>query len=205
MITVTPFQAYKKYIALKLHFSTDKYDYFKFSGEVKVSRDTFEKRNDKAFFYRLAKKYKPEELEEYLVANFLEDPDNWVGDIITVEGTDVLAAWQKKIQSLTYTFKQDVIHLKEFSEIWFDSFEDVFKCVKGEHPLILDMALQKEISIETFIIMNKTVPFFPKLDKRIKEKLIWNEFKKKCIKYEPFLKIVDEKKFKNIMKEILCK
>jgi len=203
MITVTPFQAYKKYVALKLHFSSGSYDYFKFNGEVKVSVDSFEKRNDKAFFYRLAKKYKPEELEQYLVANFLDDPDNWIGDLITTEGEDVLKAWQKKIQSLTYNFKQDITHIKEFSDVWLDSFDYAFVSHKGSHPYVLDVTLQKEISIETFIIMNKILKFFPRFDRTIKEKLIWNEFKSLCLKYEPFLKIVDENKFKDIMKEIL--
>ena len=51
--------------------------------------------------------------------------------------------------------------------------------------------------------MNKILKFFPRFDRQIKNKLIWKELKKKCVKYEPFLKDVDEKKFKSIMKEIL--
>jgi hypothetical protein len=200
---VTPFEAYEKYIALKLHFSTDRYNYFTFDGKIKISRDSFEKRNDKPFFYRLAKKYKTEEIEQYLVANFLDNPENWVGDIIAVEGDDVLKSHQKKIQSLTYNFKQDVTHLHEFSTAWFNSFDCVFVAVRGMHPVILDMALQKEINIETFIIINKILNFFPKFDKKIKVKLIWDEFKNKSLKYEPFLKNIDKKEFKNIMKEIL--
>lgn len=203
MITVTPFQAYKTYVALKLHFSSERYDYFKFNGEVKVSRDSFEKRNDKAFFYRLAKKYKTEELEEYLVANFLNEPNNWVGDIVTVEGEDIMKSWQRKIQALTYNFKQDILKLEDDMRMSSNKFDEYFISYDGSHPYLLNLALSKEISIESFIIMNKILNFFPRFDRGIKEKLVWNEFKNLCLKYEPFLKIVDEKKFKDIMKEIL--
>lgn len=203
MISVTPFEAYKKYIALKLHFSSDKYDYFKFNGDVRASFNTFEKRNDKAFFHRLAKQYEPKELEQYLVANFLDDPDNWVGDIITTEGGATYLAWQKKIQSLSYNFKQDLLDVKFYAEVQSCDFDDVFRSINGNHPKLLVMVLQKDISVESFIIMNKILKFFPRFDRQIKNKLIWKELKKKCVKYEPFLKDVDEKKFKSIMKEIL--
>lgn len=197
-MTVTPFEAYKKYVALKLHFSNSKYDYFKFNGDVKVSKDSFEKRNDKAFFYRLAKKYKPEELESYLVSNFLDDPQNWIGDIITNEGEDTLAAWQKKMQSLTYNFKQDMVRLHDG-----DKFDYYFVCDQGQHPYILDIVMGKDdFSIESFIIMNKILNFFPQFDRRIKPDLVWKDFKNQCVKYEPFLKGVDVEKCKKIMKEV---
>lgn len=205
MIAVTPFEAYKKYVALKLHFSSDRYDYFKFKGDVKVSKDALEKRNDKFFFHRLAKQYKPKELEMYLVANFLENPQNWVGDILDPEGDEVYKRWQKKIQSLTYSFKEDIKTLKDIADTGFQvtSFDELFECVNGEHPYLLWLVLHKEISLETFIIMNKILHFFPQFDKHIKQPLVWQEFKQKCLKYEPFLSNVDVKKFKNIMKDIL--
>ena len=41
---MTAFESYKMYVALKLHFTTDSYDYFKFNGKTRVSETNFEKR-----------------------------------------------------------------------------------------------------------------------------------------------------------------
>ena len=34
---MTAFESYKMYVAVKLHFTTDSYDYFKFNGKTRVS------------------------------------------------------------------------------------------------------------------------------------------------------------------------
>ena len=47
------FQAYKTYVAIKNHFTSKTYDFFKYNGRTKASRSTFEKRNDKYFFSKL--------------------------------------------------------------------------------------------------------------------------------------------------------
>ena len=41
---MTAFESYKMYVALKLHFTTDSYDYFKFNGKTRVSETNFEKK-----------------------------------------------------------------------------------------------------------------------------------------------------------------
>ena len=46
------FEAYKEYIALKLHFTSD-YDYFKYNGKTNVTLHSFEERKDKYHFKRL--------------------------------------------------------------------------------------------------------------------------------------------------------
>jgi len=43
---MTAFESYRVYSALKLHFTTDSYDYFKYNGKTKVTPENFEKRKD---------------------------------------------------------------------------------------------------------------------------------------------------------------
>ena len=50
------YEAYKKYLAIKLHFTKDRYDYFKFNGQTKASYESFIQRNDKYFFIKTARK-----------------------------------------------------------------------------------------------------------------------------------------------------
>jgi hypothetical protein len=44
------YEAYKKYLSIKLHFSKDEYDFFKYNGETNAKYETFIQRNDKYFF-----------------------------------------------------------------------------------------------------------------------------------------------------------
>ena len=55
------FEVYSTYVALKTHFSRKTYDYFKYNGTVKVSIEKYNKRPDKYFFEKIAKKYNKED------------------------------------------------------------------------------------------------------------------------------------------------
>ena len=54
---MTGFETFGLYESLKLHFSKDSYDFFKYNGKTNHSVQTFENRKDKYFFYKLSRKY----------------------------------------------------------------------------------------------------------------------------------------------------
>jgi hypothetical protein len=65
------------------------------------------------------------------------------------------------------------------------------------------MTLQKDIHLETLVIMNSIMNFLPMWDKKITDTIRYPEFSRKVKKYVPFLQF-DKEKFKNIiMKELL--
>jgi hypothetical protein len=196
------YDAYRKYIAIKLHFQQKDYDYFKFAGVAKVSREKFETRNDKYFFQRIAKVYNEEQFEQLLVANFISNKSGWIGDIFSDDGRKRLLEWKKTQQALEYLFEQDLQTVKQLiddGEI--SGFDDLFSCDDGEWPELVTMALQNAIKLETFIIMNKVLNFFPKIDSKIQDTIVWPELKLLCTKYSPFIK-VDVKQYKKIMRKI---
>ena len=47
-----PIDAYLMYCAMKAHFDKSDYDFVKYNGKSKVSRDSFYKRNDRIFFVK---------------------------------------------------------------------------------------------------------------------------------------------------------
>ena len=49
---------YLMYCAMKAHFENKGYDFVKFNGKTKVSRNSFYKRNDRIFFVKLSRKYR---------------------------------------------------------------------------------------------------------------------------------------------------
>ena len=75
------FSAFAMFNALKIHFTSDSYDYFRYHGKSNVTADNFSNRKDKYSFYKLSRKYRLEDLKNFYVANLLEKDVNWIGDI----------------------------------------------------------------------------------------------------------------------------
>ena len=94
---IEPFDAYQKYLAIKLHFSQPSYDYFKYHGKTNARKDKFDLRQDRFFFHKLSKK---ENLELYLACNFMENPELWAGQLLEQECIDRYKETLKRHQSL---------------------------------------------------------------------------------------------------------
>jgi len=173
-------ETYQKYLALKLHFTTESYDYFKYNGKVSVTTNSFSKRKDKFQFIRLAKKLSEKQLEEYFVANFIIGK-NWIGSM----DESIWKVWLGKIQSIEYNFANDVETLLTNVE----DFDILFKCNEGNHPKLVKAYLGKKISLETLVILEKVLQFKRKFDQQILETFIWPKLSQLISKYDPFVKI----------------
>ena len=196
-LRVAPFEVYCEYLALKNHFSNPKYDYFKYNKKVRATITSFNKRRDKYFFEKTSRKYKDEEIVNFLVANFVESTSVnqvWIGEIIS-SGERTYADWTKRQQSLTYLFKEQSNELLSNNEL-----ENLFSCSKG-HPTILKRFLGGDISLETFVIYDRIFSFRKKFDKKLKDP-VWETVSLKLQKYSPFLNI-DVFKFKKILRDLV--
>lgn len=187
------FSAFALYNALRLHFTSPSYDYFKYNGKTNVSKDSFAKNKAKYSFYKLSRKYNLTDLKAYYIANFLETDVKWVGDISGLEGEQNYLKWQTRNQKLTYQFEQDIIHL-------FDSSDNYLQVDNGNYPPLLLKMMQGEVMVETVAILNDLLGFFPMWQKKIKDDIIWPNWKLKIEKYTPFIQY-DKAKFKAIVKE----
>lgn len=195
MTDSTGFAAFALYNSLKLHFTSDSYDYFKYNGKTNVSKDAFLKRKDKYTFYKLSRKYQIEELRNFYVANFLQG-DKWVGDMNTADGEQVYIKWQKTQQSLTYIFENDIIYL-------FDKYKpkEMFE-LSGNYPNLLKELMEDNIHIETIVYMNMMMGFLKVWKKEITDDIIWPNWELKMRKYQPFIFDQDKiQKFEDILKE----
>jgi hypothetical protein len=192
---MTAFESYKMYVAVKLHFTTDSYDYFKFNGKTKVSEANFEKRKDRYFFKKLTNRVKDPDILPYFVANFVANPDGWIGNMLRNDGDDNYKNWKKRMESLHYRFSEDVDFLLQ----QVNEFDHLFK-VDETHPLLLKFLLGKQISMETFVILNQILDFIPQFDKSITETIVWKDVRRTVMKYTPFVS-VDTVKYKHTLKE----
>jgi len=187
---------YKVYLALKNHFTSDTYDYFKYRT-VKLNSGTFERRKDKYFFVKLGKN-RGNCLEDFLVANFVINPKVWVGELVSDQCDLIYKSWQKKQQSMSYIFENEIQFMEDISE---KSLNGLFEVNSGEHPEIIRMYLQKDISLETLIILNEVLTFMPAYDKILSDPL-YNEVSRLCKKYRPFVKI-DTNNYRSIVKNVV--
>lgn len=186
-----PFEVYRYYLALRLHFTTDKYDAIKQQGRVRASRQAFLRRNDLLAIRRVAETYSDKDVVDFLVANFITG-DRW-GGVFDVEAKERYTDWKRRIESLTYTFDKEVGKIKTFADNKNITFDEMFSVGKNEHPYIIKMYLRHDVSIETLVILNQFNSFTDLLDKELKDDILWPDISRIIKKYTPFLTIKKEK------------
>jgi len=194
---VKPFEVYQHYLSLKNHFTNPKYDFFKYGAKTRASVTSFSKRRDKYFFEKTSRKYKDQEIVDFLVSNFVAATSVnqvWIGEIIS-SGERTYSEWTKRQQSLTYLFKEQ--SKKLFSE---NELESVFNCSKG-HPILLKRYLGGDVSLETLVIFEKIFSFRQKFDEKLDDP-VWECVSLKIKKYSPFIQ-VDIFKYKKILRDII--
>ena len=198
---MTSFEAYKLYLAIKLHFTTDNYDYFKYNAKVNSSLNSFLKRNDRFFFHKLATKYNNDELIYYFVSNFASGSKKWIGDLVRTNGELVYREWKKYNESFTYNFRSDCNIINSNLDRNNISFNAMFNVSNGQHPKLLRLYLSKKLGAETMVAFDKILSFIKNWDKEIKETIVWPDISKKLKKYKPFVRF-NVTKCKFIMKEV---
>lgn len=193
-----PFESYKLYNALKLHFETDGYDAIKYHFKTSVKPTSFFKRKDKFFFAKLAKTYESE-LKEFYIANFKNDV-KYVGDMLNEGGERYYRDHKKIMESLTYQFQTDINKLNDMDV----SFDSLLEAEENNHPLIIKLWMQDEILLETVVILDSILGFVERENKKITDTIIWPDIYRKIMKYKPFVKF-DRNKCLNLLKDTFTK
>jgi len=195
------FDVYKIYLAVKLHFTSKNYDYYKYEGKVNCKLETFTKRNDRYFFHKLSKKYGQNEILDFFVANFATDDKKWIGNLLQNDGKDVYLDFKKRKEAFTYHFRNDLVRINNDFISNNLSFNDGFLCSNGQHPRLLRLLIQKKLSIQTAVVLDKILSFSKNWDKQINEKVVWTKISSTIARVKPFIKY-NETECKMIMKEV---
>jgi hypothetical protein len=183
------FEAYVMFNALKQHF-TSSYDYFKYNGKIRANKERFDSDKTRFFFEKLAKK---KDCLGLIVSNFISRGTKlWIRDLLDDKSDEIYLQWKAKQESLSYNFKNELDALD-------DDFDSNIKFNPDETdcPKIVKLFYDRQISIETLIILNDFCNFFPYLNKKIIDPY-WKSIYIMCEKYKPFLHY-DKDKFKQIV------
>ena len=173
---MTPYECYVDYLALKRHFTTDSYDYFKYNGKVSAKRDSFDKRKDQFFFEKLSRHRDPHGL---ILANLIKSNDVWVRELVSDKAQQNYNEWMKKTQSISRLLESELSCLN-------DDFDVNFRVVQT-HPPLLKLYLSDRISLETLVILTTLTGCLGHWDKSMTNDVLWSEVKKKIAKTKPFI------------------
>ena len=150
-------QAYRYYMAVKLHFTKDSFNVFE-TPSVKCSVATFEKRNDRYLFEKLAKKYNTDrDIIQYYVANFAYGHEDVVYE--EEESKTIYRKWISKKESITKVLDDDCsIILNEMEKNSIDKARLLY-LTNGYQPYILTLLISGKVSIESIRILDDYLDF----------------------------------------------
>ena len=178
MILMQPIDVYQMYCAMKAHFSKSSYNFIKYGGKTKVSRDSFWKRNDRYFFVKISKKYNNDEIKDYLLSNFIQNRNGYIANF----NDQNYENWLDRKMMFYNIFQQE---LKPYIK----NFEPLFEVKGGNHPTLLKEYLGKRVSLETMVILDELVDFSKKWDEQLGDDVVWPDIKNLMKNYKGFLTI----------------
>ena len=172
-----PIDVYLMYCAMKAHFSKNNYNFHKYGGKTKVSRDSFWKRKDKYFFVKLAKKHDDRDsIQDYLVSNFIRDRRGYIANF----NDENYKVWKDRKTDFYNIFFDELKPLVK-------DFEPLFQTKNNNHPKLLKEFLGDRVSLETLIILDDLIDFSKGWDRELKEDVVWPDIKKLMENYKRFL------------------
>lgn len=184
--------AYLLYNALRLHF-TSSYDYHKYLGKVprlstKDSHDRFLRNKQRYLFHSLSRHEDPEGL---CLANMLKNPKIYVAELIQPQANSVWEAWQRRNQSITYTFEKEMETNRNWSRL--------YEVTSSGMPYLLDRYIAGEISAETIAIIDRFGNILEKMES-IDHPLV-KQHLDTLKQYRPFVKF-DKTRCKKVLMDL---
>lgn len=187
------FLVYKEYLALNMHFSEKRYDYFKYRGAVRNANiENFLKRKDKIFFAKLAKR---DDFFEIILANLVEKKGEkiWIKDLTEPSAIAIYEGWLKRYGSLTRCIQID---LSKFDE----DFNSNFRVENGQLPNIISLYMADEICTETVVVLFDLMDLYNYYGERLEGNILYDNMKLFLCKYAPFLNY-DKQKVRKLIQD----
>lgn len=184
------FTAYRLYLAIKLHFSNEKYDVFMNRGKVaRLTQENFSKKREAKWFHSLKKKFDSQkDYIQYLVACSAYGDSSDVFDIEKSFGH--YERWVAFKQSSTYNIT------KELEE------HDIEALLNGTPPLILSRVVAGKLGIEAAVAINRATKFTDR-EGILTDHLLLSKIALKIKKLDKFVSYDDAKIFELIPQKLV--
>ena len=119
----------------------------------------------------------------YYVSNF-KNGVSYVGDMINTYGEHNYLEHKRIQESIHRVFSVDINTMSEQGEL-----DKLLTSEDGQYPLIVQLWMQEDISIESVCILNSILGFIPRESDKISDTIMWPDIKRKIEKYSPFVNI----------------
>ena len=186
---ITGFTLFKYDRSVKLHFTNKKYNLFDYKGKTNgVSFENFLARRDYNIYNAIARKFETDsESIQFLVANYAYKNDP-IHNIASSDNNFI--TWNKRKQSITNTFKNDIDNVVLAME------KKGLSCIemidnRKDIPELFKVFLSGNISIETLFILNKFIPFLEKWETTLET--VWGKDLLILKKLDRFVKFPQDK------------
>jgi hypothetical protein len=153
------FSVYKIHVALKAHFTTEKFCVFDNQGRTRVNFESYLKRRDSECFEKISNKLlKERAVVDFFVANYAFGNDDFIWDF--QKGIDSLTKWYSVKDAFSRYLKGDLD--KIVSEVRRRKVDkkSIFHFTSSGNPVILDLWLAGQILPHTMVILNKSVGLY---------------------------------------------
>jgi hypothetical protein len=157
---ISAYEVYHNYVAMKLHFSNEDYDFIKYHGKSGVTKASFERRKDVYQFEKAARNYGKGMIVPFLVANNLQNPDFWIGD---PNADETFKIWKGRVDAINYNLGIDIDHVKDFlinRGLKFETLYDTEMGDGGKFPGLFKMHLAELLNPETSMILMHGLKLF---------------------------------------------
>jgi len=161
-------KAYSIYSSVKLHFTQESYDAFRYNFKTNIKASTFERRKDRYFFEKIARRYPNEDdLKLFFVDNIVSDKV-WIGDM-----DDTIHEKRNAYrQALNYNFEKEIKIIREEAYKYNLDFDGVCKANSNKTDnLLLNLYMSQKISADTFVIIDHLVSFIKSLRSELNDPL----------------------------------
>lgn len=150
---MSPYQVYRSYLALKLHFSNSKFDFFKSNGITRASKESYSKCKEHEIrtFEKIAAMREP---KTFLVGNFIFGSNNYIREFTDKPYIE----YRKYLVNGDYIFGEEIKQLRLPYKLNFDIENS------GNIPYILYLYNDKRISLYTCVIFNRLLDWCNKIE-----------------------------------------
>lgn len=177
---------YKTYVSLKTHFTTEEYDYIKYSGKVKVKEETYRKRQDRYLFHKLSS-WLPEKIAvPFLVSHFIELSAFSIHYVFEnpIKSQKIFDRWKERTSDILGIYERDIkVIAKESSGSWKNA---IFQ-TDDDYPLIFKLVMANKISPETYSMLDDLFQHTSKTYKGLDMDVLFLSLNLKYRKYRSFI------------------
>lgn len=187
MRRLNAFQVYEKYLAIRSHFNSSSYDYFKYNAKINAGVKHFITRKDKWVFEKLSRNYEEQDLVDLIVANFTKNNNCYAMDLLEETSKLNYYDWKKKKDGVVYFFDSELQNLENYLVSNELKLIDIFKPQDNTHPIVYKLYCSGDLSLEFICILEILVGFLELQKNTYTTDILVKNFAKKIKKMQNFL------------------